>query len=420
MPAPTASPRPGTAARTTLKVTSNDPAHASSVQIYNASANNAAGLLKFGLANGGHEESGWAQFRPRQTGTVAESPDTVLTAGAHGKVMIDVYSGAAVLVSIDDVQLFEPSMPPTTPAALAIAVNGALRSASMAHPRLKGATAMLVGGQLRITPGPNDPDASFLFANTAGGDTTATDLGLVAGGGKVIDLNVASYAPGVGVTAFAQVQGAGGNDGTAPNQAELTGNEAAKTGIYALANVDLFNLLIMPDAYGTEADANYAIMDEAIAYCERRRAVMLIDAPSSVGTSDQAKNWLTGPKAGSLRSRNAALYFPRIKEPDPLQRGVVNSFPASGPVAGVYARTDSERGVWKAPAGTNAMVVGATGLTYTLTDGENGDLNPLGLNALRTFPVIGTIVWGARTTRGADVARRRLQVHPGTPTRPLP
>ena len=80
---------------------------------------------------------------------------------------------------------------------------------------------------------------------------------------------------------------------------------------------------------------------------------------------------------------------------DPLQNFRVRSFPACGAVAGLYARIDTERGVWKAPAGTEAVVRGARGLAYTLTDGENGVLNPLGLNSLRTFPVFGTVVWGA-------------------------
>jgi phage tail sheath protein FI len=87
---------------------------------------------------------------------------------------------------------------------------------------------------------------------------------------------------------------------------------------------------------------------------------------------------------------------------DPLMNGVVRNFPAAGAIAGLYARTDAERGVWKAPAGTETLISGATGLSYTLTNAEHGTLNPLGLNCLRTFPVYGTVSWGARTARGAD------------------
>jgi phage tail sheath protein FI len=71
-------------------------------------------------------------------------------------------------------------------------------------------------------------------------------------------------------------------------------------------------------------------------------------------------------------------------------------------MAGLYARTDAARGVWKAPAGTEARLAGVQALEYVASDAENGVLNPLGLNVLRTFPVVGTVSWGARTMVGAD------------------
>jgi phage tail sheath protein FI len=71
-------------------------------------------------------------------------------------------------------------------------------------------------------------------------------------------------------------------------------------------------------------------------------------------------------------------------------------------VAGLYARTDGDRGVWKAPAGTEASLIGVQALSYQLNDRENGSLNPLGVNCLRSFPVYGAVSWGARTLRGAD------------------
>jgi phage tail sheath protein FI len=74
-----------------------------------------------------------------------------------------------------------------------------------------------------------------------------------------------------------------------------------------------------------------------------------------------------------------------------------------GAIAGIMARTDTERGVWKAPAGIGASVAGIRGLAAPLTDADSGALNPLGINAIRTFPVYGTVVWGSRTLRGADL-----------------
>ena len=71
-------------------------------------------------------------------------------------------------------------------------------------------------------------------------------------------------------------------------------------------------------------------------------------------------------------------------------------------MAGLFARTDTERGVWKAPAGIDATIRGSSGLRVPLTDGENGELNPLAINCLRQFRNVGRVAWGARTMRGAD------------------
>jgi phage tail sheath protein FI len=102
------------------------------------------------------------------------------------------------------------------------------------------------------------------------------------------------------------------------------------------------------------------------------------------------------------RSKNAAVYFPRIKMQDPLRENRLETFAPCGAVAGIMARTDAQRGVWKAPAGQEASISGARELAVKMTDGENGRLNPLAVNCLRTFPVTGHVVWGARTLEGAD------------------
>jgi phage tail sheath protein FI len=66
------------------------------------------------------------------------------------------------------------------------------------------------------------------------------------------------------------------------------------------------------------------------------------------------------------------------------------------------AATDASRGVWKAPAGIDAGISGTVGLAVNMTDAENGEINPIGINALRTFPIVGSVLWGARTMRGSD------------------
>jgi phage tail sheath protein FI len=190
-----------------------------------------------------------------------------------------------------------------------------------------------------------------------------------------------------------------GADGTPPGFTEYEGNFANKTGLYALEKADLFNILCIPP-FGRETDVATSTWQKALAYCKDRRAMLIVDAPGSWRDKDAAVLGL--PSLSSLVDENAALYFPRIRAFDPLRENRLEEFAAGGAVAGVFARTDSQRGVWKAPAGLDAKVAGAQELTVKLTDLEQGDLNPLGVNCLRGFPASGNVIWGARTTEGAD------------------
>lgn len=182
--------------------------------------------------------------------------------------------------------------------------------------------------------------------------------------------------------------------------------EADKKGLYALEQVfardGLFNILCLPP-YTSSEGVDVALVAEAAAYCERRRAMLLVDPPPNWKSKTTAKNEFSDPndKVGT-RSRNAALFFPRITKSNPLHDNQLEDFVPCGTVAGIFARTDTQRGVWKAPAGLDAALVDAPKLSVPLTDDENGELNPLGVNCLRAFPVYGRVVWGARTLRGAD------------------
>ena len=182
--------------------------------------------------------------------------------------------------------------------------------------------------------------------------------------------------------------------------------ELEKKGLYALEQADLFNLLCIPPYRSLTdlLDVDVNLISAAAAYCEKRRAMLLVDAPKDWTTKDQAKSKFTDANNDNVgtRSRNAALFFPRLRQPNPLRDNQMETFAASGAVAGVFARTDAQRGVWKAPAGLGATLVGVPSLSIALTDGENGELNPLGINCLRAFPAGGRVVWGARTLRGSD------------------
>ena len=151
-------------------------------------------------------------------------------------------------------------------------------------------------------------------------------------------------------------------------------------------------------------DVNSQTRSAAADYCLARRAMYIVDPlmawdkPSDLTDA----SGLDSVSWGLARSANAALYFPYLRQPDPLQENRLADFAPCGAVAGIMARTDGQRGVWKAPAGNDATLNGVVELTVKLTDGENGQLNPLAVNCLRSFPVIGRLVWGARTLRGAD------------------
>ena len=184
------------------------------------------------------------------------------------------------------------------------------------------------------------------------------------------------------------------------------GSPADKTGIYALEKADLFNLLcIPPSVRGTavaDDDGGISLLSAALKYCKKRRAMLIVDPPTAWTDPSRVTDATIGVDSLGLRDENAIIYYPNVKLPDPNKENRLQEFPPSGVVAGIFARTDAQRGVWKAPAGIEATLSGVREISYKMTDRENGILNPIGVNCLRSFPVYGNIVWGARTLEGAD------------------
>jgi phage tail sheath protein FI len=197
----------------------------------------------------------------------------------------------------------------------------------------------------------------------------------------------------------------GGVDGTVlkPNDGNfeiaLTGNPTG--GVFLLDRVDIFNLLCVP------GETDGPTISTLQKYCHDKRAFYIVDAPQTAKTSSLATTGPVGSTPGSLTGQfamNSGYYFPWVQAPDQLAKNRPTLFPPCGFVAGIYARTDSTRGVWKAPAGIEASLTGVSGLQYVLTDQENGQLNPQAINCLRGFNVSGDVVWGARTLSGNDQA----------------
>lgn len=204
------------------------------------------------------------------------------------------------------------------------------------------------------------------------------------GGSIALVVRVAERAPGV-------VEG------------DVPDGDALIAGMETLDKIS-FNILSLPAAANLDNAGMDTVYSAAEAFCEARRAFLIVDIPETVDSVnaviDSTSGWLTSVGDG-LRHKNAAVYFPRLEISDSLNENRPRNVGSSGTLAGIFARTDSTRGVWKAPAGTDASIRGAR-LTVKLTDPENGALNPLGVNVLRDFPSIGSVAWGARTLEGAD------------------
>lgn len=300
---------------------------------------------------------------------------------------------------------------PTNLTTLANMVQAQLRALGT-PPAVPNATVNLVPGPtsgtlLQIWAVSSTPGALFSFSGSL-----ADSLTIETGGSATPSVNVQQYALGASTPAGFQGTGVQGGDGAPPDGLGLNGDPAAKTGIYALDNAPGFNILCLPDLMYLDDNSASAVISAAAAYCQSNWAFLIVDVPQnsnglSAANPAQRDNlvaiqeWMA--QYGAIaNSSYAALYFPRPQIPDPVNNYRLRSVPPSGTLAGIYAQTDSARGVWKAPAGTATVLGNVPSLTLALTDPENGVLNPLAINCLRSFPVYGNVCWGARTMAGPD------------------
>jgi len=209
--------------------------------------------------------------------------------------------------------------------------------------------------------------------------------------------------------------------GLAPNPQELTYSPLPDegsvsidltkfAGVFAtgapLDKVPVFNLMVLPGI------TDNAVLAQALAYCEAKRAFFIMDPPANAVADSEAVNLPGAPSGASPIetivtggdappvSANGALYFPYVRTTDPVTGGNSMS-PPSGFVAGIFAREDVNRGVWKSPAGLETTILGTPGVVPwgVMTDPQQGVLNigTPAVNALRSFPGIGTVVFGGRT-----------------------
>jgi phage tail sheath protein FI len=198
--------------------------------------------------------------------------------------------------------------------------------------------------------------------------------------------------------------GTSGDDGAQPRDQDIFDSDNPKNGILALDKADLFSLLCIPPY--SDSDVSPDVYSSALTYCEKRRAMLIIDPPSNWNSAGDPMKDSIGIDSNNgfrqLRHDNAAIFFPHIKAQDPEMGNRKREFVPCGVVAGVIARTDAERGVWKSPAGIEATLKGVSDLTVKITDTENANLNSRGINCLRILPSGCIVVWGARTMSGAN------------------
>lgn len=193
-------------------------------------------------------------------------------------------------------------------------------------------------------------------------------------------------------------------DGAPPRGIDIAGNSTTRTGVYSLDGLSIVNILCAPDLRNMQSSDYLTSAVALLNYALLRRAFAILDPPTSVNSVTAASSWVSSvPPSFGPGIISAAAYFPEPQIPTPFSPQP-RAVGASGTMAGLYAQTDLTRGVWKAPAGIQAALVGVQQLSYVMTDQENGILNPAGMNALRTFPVYGNIAWGARTLAAANTA----------------
>jgi hypothetical protein len=403
-----------------LRITSND-ANGGSVVVVPAASNDAALRLQLGVDQGGFEASGYAERRPAPSGfffnsgalnasplpaalavfAVVQGADfqswtlTDNSGGTHSGNTQAVafpanmyegtafdasaapYNGAPFLGSLRNVQKNLGNL------------GGNISSVAITHGLWQAAVQ---GLRLVLTPtyGDANSDTGATLTSTGSGGSPY-DIG-AAGNPFNATANARSYSLGTTGAGSFQGGGAGGNDGAFPKTSDY---ENAFTIVDK--EVDIFNLMILPRDKDQSDPDREKVWGPASTFCQQRRAFLIMDPRSSWSSADTVSKEIKDLRIGLVKDF-AAIYWPRVTV---STNGTTKAIDPSGSIAGLMARIDSNRGVWKAPAGIEADVRGIRGVEFSMSDPENGLINPLAANAIRGFPN-GIVSWGARTMDGFD------------------
>jgi phage tail sheath protein FI len=387
-----------------LRMTSN-LAPFTSVRISRSNSGDIATPLMLGLDQGGIEVVRYSNMRPIPNGSF-------YAGGRNYGDFTDWIDDHFAVLAQSDINRITLTAPAAVNITLPL-VTGGTSMYQQAASGLDGVREKLRIIVQSINADPNSPATAELWGyHIALKKKTGTlnDLMAVASSGpgaNAADLgtgfvnNTKQYSLGaVGTSAFQIVPGVPGNDGIAPTMTEYVGDPLLHTGFYALDKVDLFNLMVLPGDREVSEATYLQIVGPASIYCTQKRAFLVLDAPSSWTNGDRPV--ATATEVNTFRALvvkdHSAVFYPKVVYSD---AGLRKTIGPAGMIAGLMARTDSQRGVWKAPAGTEADLRGILDLEINLTDLENGVLNKLGVDCLRKFPT-GIVNWGARTLDGSD------------------
>jgi phage tail sheath protein FI len=217
---------------------------------------------------------------------------------------------------------------------------------------------------------------------------------IVNTGPGYIEVEILLKGTGVG-NAASDIPLTGGAGKIDEGRTDFLGTADSKKGLHALDAVEGVNIVALPDMvlFPDPASVRSGVIS-ALNYCKERGDCFFIADPPPDQSVDAVVDFVTS--GSRFNSSYGALYYPWVRIADPLTGGD-KAVPPSGVVAGVYARTDSQRGVHKVPAGVSAgHLDSVTGVERIVTDGEQDTLNSAAVNAIRALPG-GICLWGART-----------------------
>jgi phage tail sheath protein FI len=383
-----------------------------SVQVLSGAGNDLAGPLHLGTGNDGIEVGGHAMRRPAPTGFFAslggldnnaggwlDDLAGLATTAPNDPLEVEITTmqgGVQVQESADVAGLNRPSLWETTPAAGTSLRN--LRSALTAiAQQLAAATnfrwnTYVSGFRLVLVP-------TFTSRAEQASATAQVDGGNLGYLGEAANIRRAPLG-NTNVLSDYVAPGTPGADGNVP---QLLDYQRA----FGIADrqIDLFNLMVLPrvisdgNGDGQSDTDRAALWGPASAFCREQRAILLMDAPVAWTTAQTAEAGVGATRIGVVGD-HAMQTWPHVNVTDPAT-GLLRTIDPSGSVAGIAARIDGSRGVWKAPAGLEASVIGARGVAHRVTDLENGIMNQQAINVVRQFPN-GIVVWGSRTVAGFD------------------